>query len=183
MRVLIMLLAILGAGFINPSVYAMASKPKTADTAVKQVILYTEPSADSKEVAKVNLWHVLVPIFKKGDWVKVGDPIDGNVGWVNMKQYRAAVSAFSKSQFKTIYIQTNDKVGKPALVVYEDGKKVSKKRAKEIYNKMQKQSQTIYKHIQAQEKQFNVQLQKMQQQMDKMMQKCPMLKTKPEANK
>lgn len=50
--------------------------------------LYDQPKTDAKVVGKIDTESGFVPIFtpKPGDWMKVGDPKNGNVGWIQTKQ-------------------------------------------------------------------------------------------------
>jgi transcription termination factor NusB len=45
--------------------------------------LYQNPDSTSNVIASVKEGQAIIPIFKKDDWVKVGDPSNGNVGWVS----------------------------------------------------------------------------------------------------
>lgn len=52
----------------------------------KDINLYQQPDAKSKVVAKVKDQANVVIIFQpeKGDWIKVGDMTNGNVGWIKL---------------------------------------------------------------------------------------------------
>lgn len=45
--------------------------------------LYQNPDAKSNVIATVKEGQAVVPIYTKGSWVKIGDPTNGNVGWVS----------------------------------------------------------------------------------------------------
>lgn len=45
--------------------------------------LYQNPDSKSNVIASVKEGQAIVPIFRHGDWIKVGDPTNGNVGWVS----------------------------------------------------------------------------------------------------
>lgn len=45
--------------------------------------LYQYPDSKSNVIASVKEGQAIVPIFNHGDWIKVGDPTNGNVGWVS----------------------------------------------------------------------------------------------------
>lgn len=164
MRILITILTILCFSFVNPAIFAKAEthhKPMMAKKA-PVIILYEAPATSSKVIGKVDLWQTLIPIYKNKGWVKVGDPKDGKVGWVNIKDYHKTVADYTKLKTSSIYVQTKqlaDKGKKQVIEVYENGKKVTGKKAQEIYKKMQQQ-----------EAKTEAQINKMQQQMNKMMQ-------------
>jgi len=48
------------------------------------VNLYDQPKADAKVIGTVDISTGVIPIFSspQGDWMKVGDPRNGNVGWI-----------------------------------------------------------------------------------------------------
>lgn len=50
----------------------------------KEVSLYDNPDANAKAIGKIDIAAGVVPIFssKDGKWMKVGDPRNGNVGWI-----------------------------------------------------------------------------------------------------
>jgi len=50
----------------------------------KTIPLYEQPSDTSKQIGNVDIAKGVVPIFSQnnGAWIKVGDPSNGNVGWI-----------------------------------------------------------------------------------------------------
>ncbi len=52
----------------------------------KMINLYELPKTDSKVVATIDATSSMIPVFtnKTGDWMKVGDPKNGNVGWIKV---------------------------------------------------------------------------------------------------
>jgi hypothetical protein len=44
--------------------------------------LYQNPDSTSNVIGTVKEGQAIIPIFNRGDWIKVGDPTNGNVGWV-----------------------------------------------------------------------------------------------------
>lgn len=53
----------------------------------QSITLYDQPGSNAKSLGKIDLSSGVIPIFKPapGDWVKVADPHNGNVGWVKAK--------------------------------------------------------------------------------------------------
>ncbi|WP_108650703.1 SH3 domain-containing protein [Dongshaea marina] len=49
-----------------------------------QIKLYEKPSASSHVIESLHPDAPLVSIFQKADWVKVGDPSNGNTGWIKL---------------------------------------------------------------------------------------------------
>jgi hypothetical protein len=70
-------------------------------TFAQPVNLYDQPKADSKVVGTIDSSSSMVPIFtaKDGLWMKIGDPKNGNVGWVKVSDFTSSNhSGFSFSQ-------------------------------------------------------------------------------------
>lgn len=105
-----------------------------------QIIVYSAPNTQ-KVLEKLPGDASLIPIYRQKQWVKVGDPRNGRVGWVNKKQVRKAREAFFRPDIQTIYIHTDRaKSGKPQLniVAYKNGKKLSPEQAQRLYQRMRK---------------------------------------------
>ena len=82
--------------------------------------LYQNPDSKSNVIATVKEGQAIIPIFTQGEWIKVGDPTNGNVGWVSK-------DALQKSGYPQMSVQisgTNDP-----------------KAAKQIMDKIEKQQQ------------------------------------------
>ncbi|PHQ80444.1 MAG: hypothetical protein COB66_04760 [Coxiella sp. (in: Bacteria)] len=103
--------------------------------------LYAAPDF-SKVLATIPVNANLTSIIQKKDWVKVGDRTNGQVGWINTKQYRKAREAYDEPNIQTVYVNaTENNEGKPTvnIIAYKNGKKLSDKEAKLFYKKMLKQ--------------------------------------------
>ena len=93
MRYLFILLSLFCFLFIS---FSGQAKPKN-----NIIKLYTKPSTRASVVTKINPLKNLVPIYQKGAWVKVGDPENGDVGWININEYQSAVRKLTGTQEKT----------------------------------------------------------------------------------
>lgn len=53
----------------------------------QSITIYDQPGSNAKSIGKIDISTGIIPIFKPapGDWVKVADPHNGNVGWVKAK--------------------------------------------------------------------------------------------------
>jgi hypothetical protein len=102
----------------------------------KSIILYAQPNR-KKILQKLPAFTRLVVILRKGEWAKVGNPNDGVVGWINIKQWRDAQhqSFQASSATQSVYI---DRQG-DKLVVYKNGKKLPHKEAEQVYKHWQAQ--------------------------------------------
>ena len=71
----------------------------------KPVNLYDGTKSDAKVIGTIESTSPVIPIFttKEGDWMKIGDPKDGNVGWAKVNELESnskeqSASGFSFSQ-------------------------------------------------------------------------------------
>lgn len=115
------------------------------------VLLYDKPDK-GKVLTQLAPNLRLVPIIQKGNWVKVGDPRNGKVGWINLVQYEKARNSYYKPDIQTLFISltSNNKNGKPTLnvVAYKNGKKISKKEANKIYSRLRKKQEEQFQKLQ-----------------------------------
>jgi hypothetical protein len=67
----------------------------SASLSAKPVNMYEQPQTDSKVIGTIDSGSSMVPIFssKAGDWMKVGDPQNGNVGWIKVNDVSASNTA------------------------------------------------------------------------------------------
>ena len=58
----------------------------TTICSAKIINLYEQPKSDAKVIGTIDPSNGIIPIFtpKEGGWVKVGNPNNGNVGWVKL---------------------------------------------------------------------------------------------------
>lgn len=125
----------------------------------KEINLYELPKTDSKVVEKVDLANGIMPIYtpKEGEWIKVADPANGNVGWVkssDLNQPGSAITTFSFSQGNGKNNPVNYRViqfGQPQNLTPE-------------------QSQAMIKRIQLQQEMFQKSFQNMMQDFNQLFQ-------------
>ena len=126
---------------------ASDAMPNNVEARIK---LYQQPQA-GQVIAQLPVNIRLVPIYQQGKWVKVGDPRNGQVGWVDLAQYRKAREQFLRPDIQTVYIQINknEKDGKPTLniVAYKNGKQLSQAQANELYKQMRDQQQASWRNM------------------------------------
>jgi hypothetical protein len=115
----------------------------------KSINLYADPKADAKSVGTMDSNASMVPIFtsKDGAWMKVGDPKNGNVGWVKTSDLTDRNSSgFSFSQ-QTVNTadgpKTTIQFGVPQAMTDDQIKEIQKRQA-EIQNRIQKVMQDMY---------------------------------------
>ncbi|HSW69877.1 MAG TPA: SH3 domain-containing protein [Gammaproteobacteria bacterium] len=115
----------------------------------KNINLYEEPKTDAKIVGTIDPSTGIIPIFtpQEGGWVKVGNPNNGNVGWV--KSEDLAKSSTTPTGFS--FSQKIESTGKgPETYVFKLGipTSLSKEQSEALYKQIQKQQAAIQQGIQ-----------------------------------
>lgn len=130
---------------------ALAIFSFTSIALAKEINLYDQPKADAKVIGKVDLATGVVPIFtsKEGDWMKVGDPKDGNVGWIKSNEMTTPGAPVSFSYTQKV---VNDKNGPHTVQLLQVGKpntQSTQQDQQEFYNKLRQQQQIIQQKAQS----------------------------------
>jgi hypothetical protein len=118
------------------------------NASAKEITIYDQPLSIAKPVGKVDLSAGVIPIFshKPGDWVKVGDPRNGNVGWARSSELGNANISFS-------IIQSTDSKNKSSSTyrVIEFGtpsKSDANEKMMQIMQQQENAQKAMYKAIQ-----------------------------------
>ncbi len=124
-------------------------------TFAKNVNLYEQPKTDAKVVGVIDPAAGIVPIYtpRQGDWVKVGDPKNGNVGWVKSADL---VGSNISTGFSFTQGTTNN--GQPVVPLMKFG----------FPQLTPEQTEALYKQLQAQQELFQRNMQQMMQGMPTM---------------
>jgi len=124
------------------SINAIPVSSKVPSVMVK---LYADPNLKARIIEEVNLSERVTPIFDNGEWVKMGDTTNGNVGWMNKAERQKAVNAAILPRIDSITINVSDNYQVPTtkpedikITVYRNGKKLSDEEAKALYEQFQK---------------------------------------------
>lgn len=158
------LIAALIASNLAFSLSAIANTPKSPiKTSIKKhdvptatkplvIILKDAPNQNAKVLANINPAQPLITIFEKGNWVKLANPSNGQVGWANIMQYETTMRAFyePKTETQTVWIQSQkgDKNTVVKITAYQNGKKLSEKDAAQLYKKLQREQLNEWRQMQ-----------------------------------
>ncbi|ACJ21179.1 SH3 domain-containing protein [Coxiella burnetii] len=107
-----------------------------------QVNLYEKPQSNAKILQKLSPAERLIPIYRQKGWIKVGDPRNGEVGWVNRDQYYEALQKYYQPDIQTVFIRAeHNEKGKRTIdvVAYKNGKKLTDKEAQQLYEQIKNQ--------------------------------------------
>lgn len=134
---------------------AVQSSQSTPSTPSTKVTLFAQPNTNSRALGQVNVTQQLIPFYHKKGWLKVGNPRNGQVGWVNRAQYQQAVHARANQRTQTVYVEQSQNGDQaPTIVAYRNGKRVTGEEAKALVAQVQRQQHRL-----------NAQMRRYQQQM------------------
>lgn len=117
--------------------------------------LYEQPDEKSKVVVTLTKDIALIPIFDphKGDWIKVADPSNGNVGWIKSNELKSH-SAWPHSTAISVQEQTvttDPKTGaKPQtyrIIVLGGANPLKAEEAQALVKQMQERQQRWQQHF------------------------------------
>lgn len=134
------------------------------------VSVYSQPDTKSKMVTKVKPFQHLIPIFHQNGWVKIGDPKNGQTGWINLKQYHQAQNVSSQPKIERVTINVTDhpaKSSKTEIVAYRNGKKLTDKEAKKLYHRLTAEQEEMNQQMDKMFQHTMHQMQKMHHMMDR----------------
>lgn len=122
----------------------------------KSVVLYEQPSLQSKQVGTIDTEKGFVPIFskKEGDWVKVGDPTNGNTGWVQANDLAKVAASPQGYSFSQSMMTTNKgpqswivKLGPPTVMNVEQSSSVDWKQMMAEQDAMQREMEKMMQEM------------------------------------
>lgn len=116
-----------------------------------QIVLYEQPDKTSKISAILNPGVRIVPVFQQNGWIKVGNPQNGQIGWVNVQEYHRAREIFYKPDIQTVFVHIDQSPeGKASLnvVAYKNGNKLTDQQAKALYERLRAQQEAEYRQMQ-----------------------------------
>lgn len=121
----------------------------TSNSFAKSISLYDEPKTDAKIVGTIDPSQGIIPIYtpKDGGWVKVGNPKNGNVGWVKSSDLAQAGTSASGFSFS----QEVEKTGNgPETYVFKLGipTALTKEQSDALYKQIQAQQAAIQQSVQ-----------------------------------
>ena len=115
----------------------------------KPVNLYEQPKTDSKVIATIDSTSNMVPILSApgGEWMKVGDPKNGNVGWLKISDVTnskpgsvSTSSGFSMTE-QTVPTATGPQTFR--TIQFGNGDPMGTDKAQAILQRLQKQQAEI----------------------------------------
>lgn len=132
----------------SPSITLLLTLFLSSTSFATIINLYDQPKNDGKIIGTVDSEKGIIPIFtpKDGQWVKIADPSNGNVGWAKA----SSLKVDSKNGY-TFSAHTISQHGGPESYVIQFGvpKPLTDAQLKEYTKKMQERQQAIEKNMQS----------------------------------
>lgn len=125
------------------ALFALAIFAHSGSVFAKTINLYDQPKEDGKVVANVDLAVGLINIYipKEGGWVKVGDPRNGNVGWVKSSDLTNVPLSYNMTQ-------SQNGVNTYHIVQYGHAKPYTPEQMKAAVQEMQKREAALERDMQ-----------------------------------
>lgn len=119
----------------------------------KDVTLYDTPDTSAKSIGKIDIAAGIVPIFssKDGKWMKVGDPRNGNVGWIKSDDLNNSDSGTSFTFTQRVINDGKTNKGNTIQFIQygNDQNKLSAEQAQKYIEKMQLQQINMQRDMQS----------------------------------
>ena len=150
MRQTIITIIILLFALTMSNVYAKTPKKIKSDFTNQKIELYAKPTNKAEVLDKITLRHPLIPFYRQGDWIKVGNPENGKAGWINAKRYYKLKKQLMHPSIQSVVITVTDEPnenGKPKILAYKNGKQLSDQEAKHILKRFHKRQMRMEKHF------------------------------------
>ncbi len=125
------------------AIFVLAMFAHSESGFAKTINLYDQPKEDSKIVGNIDLAVGLINIYvpKEGGWVKVGDPRNGNVGWVKTGELGNTPLTYNVTNSK-------DGVNSYHIIQYGNSKPYTPEQVKAAMAQMQKREQALERDMQ-----------------------------------
>lgn len=121
----------------------------------KSITLYDQPKSDAKVVGTIDSEKGYVPIFTPKDdsqWAKIGDPQNGNVGWVKSSDLKVdSKNGYTFSE----HIITQGNGPHSYVIQFGEPKKMTDAEMKEYTKKMYERQQALQHEMQRMMQEIN----------------------------
>jgi hypothetical protein len=116
----------------------------------KPINLYQDPKPDAKVVTTIDSTAKMVPIItsKEGDWMKVGDPKNGNVGWVKVSDVETGGGSFTGFTITQHTVSTSKGPRTIQTIQFSEPQVMSPAESDAMVKQMQQRQEELQKSIQ-----------------------------------
>lgn len=126
----------------------LTSSLLTINCIASPINLYDQPNPNAKLIGKIETDTGIIPIFspKNSDWIKVGDPTNGNSGWIKQSDLKA-ISGVTFTQ-NMIYTGKGPKVIQTQTQVDYGNTVLPQQEIDKFTEKMLERQKAVQKYIQ-----------------------------------
>jgi hypothetical protein len=119
--------------------------------------LHEKADSAAKPVDHIPVAQKLIPIYRQKDWIKLGNPQNGKVGWAKYDRYqqwlhwgkaktKPIIKPFIQSVVITVTEKTDEK-GDAQIIAYKNGKRLSDQEAKKLLKQVHQQQHNLQKRF------------------------------------
>lgn len=115
-----------------------------------EINLYDLPNSNAKPVGTIDMSVGVIPIFtsKDGVWVKVGDPRNGNVGWIKANDLNNAQGNSSVFSYMQRIINDGNNANSYQFIQLRNAPAVTPEQAQKLQVQQQVIQQSIQRNVQ-----------------------------------
>jgi hypothetical protein len=128
--------------------YAEDNKLPEQHTTPEKITLYQQPNVKSVTTSAIETSRPIIPIFTQGEWTKVADPSNGNVGWVQNEILKKQGLPTVKTTMQSV--RSSDGSGYKLMESFSGGKPIDQKQMDELLQKWQvkrEQMQKVFNQV------------------------------------
>jgi uncharacterized protein YgiM (DUF1202 family) len=146
---------------MNKTIYILAvlllfvfNNVASADTKNTNLNIYEKPDANAKIIASVKRDEQLMPFFytEKKDWVKIGNPKNGDVGWVKIAEFEQqpiVINKINATGTEQLIVDEKNRGRYPQIFVqYGSQKDLKEKDIQKAVRDIEKRNKTERENIQ-----------------------------------
>lgn len=158
----------------------------TTATFAATINMYEKPSADSKVVASVASDTPLRSIFytEKKDWVKVGNPQNGDVGWIKATEFKEipGIIKINGSQIQQLFTRKDSKKEPTtySIIQYSGPNELKPEDAKKAIQEMEKRNEQMKAYVQKMQEEMQKSIQEAFKVFDTVIPTLPLIQVVPD---
>lgn len=107
--------------------------------------LYEQPKNDAKTIGTIDTNYGIIPIFtlQGGQWIKVGDPRNGNTGWIKSQEFKN----INNANFSQRVISTGSDPKNFQMIQLTNPQPLTAEQTQAMMRQMEMRRQTIQKEM------------------------------------
>jgi hypothetical protein len=141
-------------------------------TIVFAINIYDNPTVDAKVIAIANKQLMPIIFTQKRDWVKVANPLNGDVGWAKVDELKGpivTVKTNGSTTHQQIIVEQEDKGDHPevySIIQYSGSHKMKPEEAQKMVKDMEERSKAMGKSMRKMREQMQKNMMKLFKEFD-----------------